>query len=1545
MTGAGRIALLVGITTLSCAKDATTRADRKQASLVAALEARFPAATALLAQAPQHPARAETGGKQFVVVPPTLVKSAVAPRTELSADAREPFAIAMPHGVLHVRHTGARSVAARLEEGALVYEGISEGTDVVTFATRKGVEELVRIDSASRHPSYTVDLPAGWSLHPARGAAGVIEVIDGQDVSRLRFAADTAWDADGRSVPVSVDVTGSRLTLRVPEATPGPVLVDPTWVSAGTMLFERARHTATGLPNGKVLLLGGWDSTATPVSGCELYDPSLGTFTSTGSLITTRVSHTATMLASGKVLVAGGQSAGTSTEIYDPSTGAFSPGGPMHQYRQFASAVRLLSGEVLVMGGQDDSGAPSNSAELYDPTSGTFALLEHGMSLARFQSEAVLLPSGQVLVVGDNRAELYDPVTRTFSLLQPMIFGARGYPTLTLLPSGQVLVAGGFDETTSGSPALGTAELYDPVAGTFSSTGSLNFPRGWASATLLPTGEVLLTGGETFNPNFLASPPAAVGQAEKYELASGTFVPVDQPDLSTTTYHAAALLPSGNVLLTGGATSDTIALDTAEAFVLGSKTLQPFGGLAVDREWHSATLLPTTGRVLVVGGFADDGSVLSSTESFDPASGNFTPGPSLPWAAAMFAATMLPSGKILFAGGASQGMSVNNAALYDPSSNEFTKTGSLLNPSSADTGSILPGGQVLVTGIAPNWQGYWVPDVEVYDPVAGQFSNTGTFVTPRYQAPPAVLQDGRVLFEGGTEIDPGCPSLDCAPPLDTAEIYDPASGTFRQTAGPMSVRREFGAVAVLGDGRVLVTGGLTMVCTRPPCPGAVQSAEIYDPATDSFSPTNGPMSSAREVHTATTLPGNKVLIVGGMSADGTDVNPTAELFDPTTGLFTPTKGMPVAPRAFHQAVPLPSGKVLIVGGYAPPPLRAPAAEIYDPTTDSFSWANPEAPTRTTATLTLLPTHQLLLAGGNAGSGPSASADLLDPTTGQLSPTGSMATARSDATATLLSTGNVLVAGGKDGSDNPLSSVEEYDPHAGHFTGAGNLATARFHHTATLLPTNRVLLAGGLTSGGGPTTSVELFDGSKGTFSPIGNLQVARYLHNAALLSSGQVLVAGGYDAQENPVTTLEVFDVPTGQTVATSATEPSSSTAAIALPDGNVLVASDSSFREFVSASDIRTFGPPVAGPTWAKLWLSGEAAICSPNACQDFSISLQGSTDYFQQSFASATTPMERLADGSLFLLGIGAYAIEHPLPQSVVRPTIGSLSTSSIRAGDTVTITGTGFEHLSAAGASGLPAYAGSAPLVFFIPTEGGGPVFGAVQGGWTDTTLAWKAPQTSYPGPGWIHVVVDGVPSVGVFVTLAGVPNATPCDSDSECVSGYCVGTVGSRICCDSACAGGCESCFAADQVAGGHDGTCGPRKEGSVAVAGCEPTGDMTCSSTGHCNGKGDCDYPPAGTACTSSTVASGVCASGVCVATPPPKTTCNTTADCPAGEQCDVTGHCASGASFPAQPTDPGSCACDAPGSSRAVDPEWLLAGLSLVVASGLRRRRRAGVRV
>jgi hypothetical protein len=1508
-------------------------------STVAGLQAHFPGASKLLAQAQRYPARSVRNGGGFLLSPPAPRSASpgqaigvrrapdpVAPDVSLPSSASEPFEVAIPGGKLRVTHAGARTVRGRMQEGAVVYEGIEDGVDLVAFATASGVEELVRVDSASRRIAYTVDLAQGWRLHTPREIPGLVEVRDERDVSRVRLRAAAAWDMAGHEIPVEVEASANRIALGVPAETKGAVLIDPLWESAGTMLVARQAHTATMLPTGKLLIVGGSDPLGNPIAVTELYDPSSGGFSTTGSLAHARTNHTATLLSNGNVLVVGGSReleqfpyAAIPSELYDAKTGAFRSTGSPATARCVHTALRLTSGKVLVAGGTSPANQPIASAELYDPSTERFTTVG-SMAVARGWPQSLLLPSGKALVLGSGgvftvttyspSVELFDPETSTFSEAGSLTT-FRNVPSATLLPSGDVLVAGGFDENFN---ALASAELYDPAAETSMLTGSLSVGRAFHTATLLPDGGVLIADGQTL--------VTALAEEELYEPASGTFLSAGT-GLDARSEQTANLLPSGAVLLAGGSDNSGNALASTEAFVAIEKSISSRNGLIQAPFWGTATLF-ASGSVLFAGG--STGQAFLNTTLFDPGGhGGFSLGP--PFADGMprwfHTATLLESGQALIAGGANPNGDQSDAELYDAASNTFTETGPLITDRDSHSATLLPSGTVLIAG-GFSWPGVdtATASAEIYDPDAGAFSATGSMVAARQNHASTLLQSGLVLLVGGWSA--GTPSQPSTA-LATAELYDSSSGTFKQTSGSMSTPRVYESATVLPSGSVLVSGGITSATAA----SATETAELYDPATDEFLKT-GSMAIARAGHTATLLPSGKVLVVGGANSG------PAELYDPATETFYKT-GTPLWARVGHTATLLPSGQVLVVGGYslASGDKSIPVAEVYNPSTGTFSLLDPDIPQATRATLTLLPTNDLLVAGGTRGGKVSAIAQLFDAAAGVFTATGSLATARSDATATLVPSGGVVVAGGKDGDGHALRSAELYQSSPGQFSTTASLAEARFDHTATLLPTGKILIAAGSTDRG-PTASVELFDPANRSSSVIGNLEVARTGHAAALLSSGQVLVAGGVDAQKQPVTTLEVFDVPSAQTVSITTTETSTGVAASPLANGNAVVAFDTAIQEYVSGADIRTFSPSIAGPFAAKLWLSGDTIVCSAAFCQDFSSALATPTDSFLQTLASGNTGMARLADGSLYLGGEGAYGIVQPLPNGALRPIVHSLGASTIRSDDIVTITGSGFEHVTAAGATGLPAIPASVPLVFFMPAEGGGPIFGAVQGGWTDTSLAWQVPRTSYPGPGWVHVIVDGVPSVGVFVTLEGLAAATSCDQNSECASGYCVGTLNHSVCCNVACTGGCDSCLASDQAPGGKDGVCGPRKKGSVATAGCEPTDDKTCTSTGLCNGLGDCNYPPAGTACMSSTVESGVCASGVCVPTP---TTCTTSAECSAGLQCDATGHCAP-ATFPAAPVDPGACQVSRIG--KPSDARWALVIAPLVVIRRRRKRRPDG---
>jgi Galactose oxidase, central domain/Kelch motif len=283
-------------------------------------------------------------------------------------------------------------------------------------------------------------------------------------------------------------------------------------------------HTATLLPNGKVLLAGGfvnsvWDySGSTSDNGAGLYDSVTGVFSVTGNMTAYRGSNTATLLPNGKVLVTGGADqdpTGTglaSAELYDPSTNTFTQTGNMAAARFLHTATLLKNGKVLIVGGAlTSTSVPLATAELYDPTTGTFTTTG-ALATAREQHTATLLADGRVLIAGGSTStgtgdlqatasvEVYDPSTGSFSVTGSMA-EARSLHTATLLPSGNVLVAGGGDDNS-------TAEVYDPAAGSFSLTAGMEIGRSGHTATLLPNGSVLVAGGAIF---------AGLASAELYQ--------------------------------------------------------------------------------------------------------------------------------------------------------------------------------------------------------------------------------------------------------------------------------------------------------------------------------------------------------------------------------------------------------------------------------------------------------------------------------------------------------------------------------------------------------------------------------------------------------------------------------------------------------------------------------------------------------------------------------------------------------------------------------------------------------------------------------------------------------------------------------------------------------------------------------------------------------------------------------------------------------------------------------------------------------------------
>lgn len=343
----------------------------------------------------------------------------------------------------------------------------------------------------------------------------------------------------------------------------------------------------------------------------------------------------------------------------------------------------------------------------------------------------------------------------------------------------------------------------------------------------------------------------------------------------------------------------------------------------------------------------------------------------------------------------------------------------------------------------------------------GEFAATGSTTTPRTHQGSALLPDGRVLQYGGL--------ANIGVLLSSAEIYDPATGAFTATGSAADARMRPNTIG-LPDGRVLVTGGR----------GGVQggtifaSAEIYDPATGTFSPT-GAMTTARYVASAVRLNNGKVLVAGGFNfTDGT--LGSAELYDPVTGTFTATGSLAVARDVNSQAALLPDGRVLIAGGYNDDgPLAS--AEVYDPALGTFSPTGSLAQPRGDHVLVALPDGRVLVVAGFGPSDYAVQAEIWDPATGVFSATGSLSHPRANPTATVLADGRVLVAGGSTTGKGDINeaTAEIYDPATGLFADAGDMVTPRSHGRANRLADGSVLFAGGWAGEEDlPTANAELF---------------------------------------------------------------------------------------------------------------------------------------------------------------------------------------------------------------------------------------------------------------------------------------------------------------------------------------------------------------------------------------------------------------------------------------------------------------------------------------
>ena len=359
----------------------------------------------------------------------------------------------------------------------------------------------------------------------------------------------------------SLVVVVAVLSLSLPARAQAP----GTFADTGRMSVGRAFHTATLLPDGKVLIVGG--------GSADIYDPAIASFTPAGKLNIARSSPVTTLLNDGRVLIAAGDEnvngvppLHATAEIYDPTSGTFTRTADLLGQHVASTATLLRNGKVLIAGGYTEVCCPTPAAraELFDPESGLFSLAgpyagpgDGYISDDPSLLNATLLHDGRVLLAGEPQSEIFDPDTNSFELTGKMttpcflsyfpnyIYGR----TSTLLPDGRVLLTGGEHEDCG---RFAYAELFDPATGLFSPTGTMHWPRDNHQATLLRDGTVLITGGEvdTCNRNGCVF-SGTVASAEVYNPRTGMFTYTGDMTESLAG-HTSTMLGNGEVLITGG---------------------------------------------------------------------------------------------------------------------------------------------------------------------------------------------------------------------------------------------------------------------------------------------------------------------------------------------------------------------------------------------------------------------------------------------------------------------------------------------------------------------------------------------------------------------------------------------------------------------------------------------------------------------------------------------------------------------------------------------------------------------------------------------------------------------------------------------------------------------------------------------------------------------------------------------------------------------------------------------------------------------------------
>ena len=946
-----------------------------------------------------------------------------------------------------------------------------------------------------------------------------------------RYAQAVALLPDGRVLVAGGNNASSTpmTSVEILDATAGSEWSGAVY-SASSMTFARSSATITVLPNGNVLVTGGYDG-SNPRSDGEVYNPLTNAWTATGSMTGgARVNHTATLLDTGNVLVCGGQptlATVTGTcDLYSPASNSFSAAAPMLQARAFHTATLLKDGTVWVAGGWNPAVTPVPylvTTERYFP------------AINQWQSTQVLNIE-------------------------------RAYHTATLTGDNKVLVAGGFNgvilQDPNGFPTsgvvTGSSELYDPIGGSVVPGPPMQAWVMMHSAVLRPEGTVSAYGGmgniaSTAYPSFAVTFDKAITPGASYVTGNGSGCSPISPTTSIcsiTGLHASA--PFNFYLgspVTGQIIDGDVVFENPFVSLTGVEVdFAPGLQATLNRKDVSCDPSGACGFISADLPFTNPGGTFTLAEGIsagNQSQQSFLTGGSLPsgetsntaFTGGSFSVSDLKLDMPTFLAGQSVTnvtLTLTAATWTETSSYTVTLNGGTASPAGTFAVNALgvvdfPGVTFSsLSGTISPASGYTMPAHSLpIDPSNTNLSVTGIVVSVNYGA------NGIDLGGATLSFDPPAPPVaygvirsmvfgddEFFVPNTNQWTFQPPGAIVGRPAAPVTGASDI----VLPNGDEFVIAGSSWNGSAMVPMNLAPSINVRDiPIPWTVSATNAGTSAdplKHAFHTSNLLPDGTILVAGG--TDGVLVSSSAEIFNPATGGFTPTSTSMQSPREHHSASLLPNGNVLLAGGFTTVFSTAGptnSAEIYYPPSKAFVLTQQMISSHSQHVAISLPNGNVFVAGGYSAPGVvTANAEIYVSTANAWMPTAPMPTiagvpyARAIAASVLLQDGTIMVCGGTN-QTGLLGSVLIYNPATNAWTLNVESGPALQGHTATLLADGRVLVAGG-DDGSADLKSSFIYDPTQidgHRWSSTYPLNFQRVNHSATLLPNGSVLVSGGVD--------------------------------------------------------------------------------------------------------------------------------------------------------------------------------------------------------------------------------------------------------------------------------------------------------------------------------------------------------------------------------------------------------------------------------------------------